>query len=285
LTTTYRRERRRLGARLRQLREAAGPSGNTLAGRLGWQQSKVSRIETGKQLPSPEDVRAWAAELQAGPGVVDELLALLDRARAEYATWREHYRAAGGAAAKQVDLLAFESQATRIGRFQVAMIPGLLQTAEYARELLHLPCGPGLWGADEEQLARMVAARMQRQQVLYQPGKRIQVVILEAALRTRVVSPAALAGQLDRLVAVAGLPTLELGVIPIDGQVPVFPLSGFAVYDEDLVVVETITGETQLSEPDEVAQYSVFLQLLMEASARGPAAVEVIQSVLAGLRG
>ncbi len=60
----------------------------------------------------------------------------------------------------------------------------------------------------------MVAKRMQRQQVLYQPATRVQVVMLEGALRARVVSVPTLVGQLDRLLAVIGLPTLELGIIP-----------------------------------------------------------------------
>ena len=119
-------------------------------------------------------------------------------------------------------------------RKRAGMISGLLQTSEYAREFLHLACGPLNYGEDE--IDRMVAKRMQRQQVLYQPAKRVQVVMLEGALRTRVVSVPTLAGQLDRLLAVIGLPTLELGIIPFEAAVPVFPLSGFRLYD-DLVIV------------------------------------------------
>ena len=66
-------------------------------------------------------------------------------------------------------------------RKRAGMISGLLQTSEYAREFLHLACGPLNYGEDE--IDRMVAKRMQRQQVLYQPAKRVQVVMLEGALR------------------------------------------------------------------------------------------------------
>jgi len=59
----------------------------------------------------------------------------------------------------------------------------LLQTSEYAREYLHLPCGPLSFGADEDAVDQMVAKRMQRQQVLYQPGKQVTVVMPEGALR------------------------------------------------------------------------------------------------------
>ena len=73
----------------------------------------------------------------------------------------------------------------------------------------------------------MVAKRMERQRVLYEHGKQVQVVMLEGALRTPVVSAPTLAGQLDRLLAISGLSSLELGIIPFEVTVPVFPLSGF----------------------------------------------------------
>ena len=122
------------------------------------------------------------------------------------------------------------------------MISGLLQTSEYAREFLHLACGPLSYGQDEDEIDWMVAKLMQRQQVLYQPAKRVHVVMLEGALRARVVSVPTLIGQLDRLLAVIGLPTLDLGIIPFEAAVPVFPLSGFRLYDA-LVIVESIVGE------------------------------------------
>ncbi len=108
------------------------------------------------------------------------------------------------------------------------MISGLLQTSEYAREFLHLACGPLSYGQHEDEIDRMVAKRMQRQQVLSQPGKRVHVVMLEGALRARVVSAPTLAGQLDRLLAVIGLLTLELGIIPFEAAVPVVPLNQVA---------------------------------------------------------
>ena len=120
---------------------------------------------------------------------------------------------------------------------------------------------------------------MERQQVLYQHGKRLQVVMLEAALRTRVVAPGTLAGQLDRLTAVAGLATLELGIIPFEAHVPVFPLSGFRLYD-DLVIVESIVGEQQLAEADDIARYEKYL----ETSVTGDEARRLITAAAADLR-
>ena len=178
---------------------------------------------------------------------------------------------------------SLKSQTTRIAEFQPSQISGLLQTADYAREYLHLPCGPLSFGADEDAIDQMVAKRMQRQQVLYQHGKQVQVIMLEGALRCRVVSAPTLAGQLDRLMAVSGLSSLELGIIPFEAAVPVFPLSGFRLYD-DLVIVESIVGEQQLAEPDDVARYEKYLELLREAASTGNEAAAIIQRSLQALR-
>src|SRR5215468_4692199 len=146
---------------------------------------------------------------------------------------------------------------------------GLLQTADYAREYLHLPCGPLSFGSDEGAIEQMVAKRMERQHVLYEHGKQVQVVMLEGALRARLVSAPTLAGQLDRLLAISGLSSLELGIIPFEATVPVFPLSGFRLYD-DLVIVESIVGEQQLGDEDDVARYEGYLELLRESASIGP---------------
>ena len=95
-----------------------------------------------------------------------ELLAMLRAARVEYAAWKDAYREAG-ADGVQADILAYEALSARIAEFQPAMISGLVQTADYAREILHLPCGPLSFGADEEELEQMVDVRMQRQRALY----------------------------------------------------------------------------------------------------------------------
>jgi transcriptional regulator with XRE-family HTH domain len=283
--TTYLREWTRLAGQLKGLREAAGLSGNRLARLVGWAQSKVSRIETAKQLPTEEDIRLWAQATGAAPATVRELLGVRRDAIIEADTHQQHYRVAGSAASKQRDVLALEASSTRIGEFQPAMIPGLLQTAEYAEHLLRLPCGPGAWGADDAEIARMTATRMERQQqTLYRPGKHVQMVVLEGALLTRLVPPAVLAGQLDRLIAVTSLPAVEFGVIPFSADVPVYPIGSFAIFDTRLVVAESLIGELHISDPEQIASYDRFLALLLDVAARRDEAVQLIQRALTTLR-
>jgi hypothetical protein len=249
-------------------------------------QSKVSKIETGRQLPTEDDIRQWCRIVGASPTRAEELVAALPSAQVEHQTWKEQYRAAGGAG-KQRDIRALEVRATRIGEFQPAFIPGPLQTAQYARELLHawaIDAAQGEIGLKATDVDRMVEARMERQQILYQPGKQIQQVILEAALYTRVCSPETLAGQLDRLIALTSLPNVEFGIVPFSAFVPVFPICMFQIYDDELVVIESMTGEQQIHEPEQIALYDRFFALLRGAAVGGQEAVALIHRALAALR-
>jgi len=105
----------------------------------------------------------------------------------------------------------------------------------------------------------------------------------EAALHGRPGATGTLLGQLDKLISVAGLPTVELGIIPL-GTLPVMPVSGFAVYDTELVLVETLTGEQRINNPEEVATYAKAFELLRGAAVTGPDATALIQRVAGSLR-
>jgi transcriptional regulator with XRE-family HTH domain len=281
-TPAYQRERKRLAAALKALRAGAYPSGAQLAVQLGWAQSKVSRIETGRQRPSEEDISAWVGATGGSPETAAELLGMLRAARVEYVAWKDAYRELG-ADGVQADILAYEAQSARIAEFQPAMISGLVQTAGYARDMLHLPCGPLSFGADEEELERMVDVRMQRQRVLYGRDHQVTVIMLQAALRSRVVAVPVLAEQLTWLASASGLSALELGIVPDEALLPVYPLSGFRLYD-DLVIVESIERELELAEGDQVARYEKYLGQLREAAVTGDEARRLIAAAAAALR-
>jgi transcriptional regulator with XRE-family HTH domain len=273
-------ERRRLGQELRSLREQTGLSGNQFAKRIGWHQTRVSKLELGQQFPTEDDVRAWATAA-GDAGASARLLALRDAAQVAYRTFRQQFRDAGGAAGRQADIAAMEAMAGTIGHFEPALIPGRLQTFGYALETLRLPSGPASWGATEEEIELAARTRVERQQqILYDKNKRTRVVLLEAALHTRTCSPETMYGQLDRLLSLDGLPSLELGIVPFGVLVPVFPLSGFIVYDDHLVITETLTGEQQLSDHEEVSRYVAWLDLLRDAAVTGAEARPLIRRAL-----
>lgn len=95
--------RARLAARLRAVRTASSPSGSDFARRLGWQQSRVSKLETGSQLPSEDDIRAWVAAAGADADTEVDLLDMLSAARVEYVAWRDTFRRSGGCGQADAD--------------------------------------------------------------------------------------------------------------------------------------------------------------------------------------
>ncbi len=132
------------------------------------------------------------------------------------------------------------------------MIVGMLQTADYARHVFSAYVDLHQSPRDVEDAVR---ARVRRQESLYQPGKRYQIVMWEAALRARVCPPVVLAAQLDRLAGVIGLDTVRLGIVPFGAELALPPANGFWIYDERLVIVEDWHSELWLDQPDSVALY------------------------------
>jgi transcriptional regulator with XRE-family HTH domain len=273
-----------LAARLEELRMAAGLSGNALADRMKVVQSRVWKIGNARLMPTEKDIRAWAS-VTGRDDLADDLIAMMRQARAEQEFAAEFRRS--GPAVYQETVQAIEAEATRIGEYQPAVIPGLLQTAEYARELMSLPAGLRAWGGDEAAIRDTVDARMRRQEaVLHDPDRRIQIVLGEGALRTRVVTPPTLARQLGTLISLARLPAVELGIIAFDRPMPTYPL-GFRVYDDDLAVVESIVSEdyfTAETKPDQVAAFLEAFGELRQAASTGDEAEAIIRQVLEDLR-
>lgn len=277
MTTPVPPRRAELGARLRELRAARFRSGSELARALGWPQSRLSKLERGTQLPSENDLTAWLNATGATHDEVAELRDLVAAARLGYRVWRDAWRTPGGIVASQDEFARLDTRATRIAEYQPAMIPGLVQTPAYARQVLSVVGGPTVLGADPEVIEQRIAAQQRRQQVLYVPTKRVQLVMGEAALRTRFGEPDTLAGQLDRLASVAGLANVEIGVLPFDAPSPVLPLAGFALNDSEVVWVETLTGEQQIDDPDEVAAYVAAFEAALGAALVGEEAVAMIR--------
>ncbi|MGK4591484.1 helix-turn-helix domain-containing protein [Amycolatopsis sp. w19] len=278
-------DRARLAMKLRAIRAATGLSGNQFAKTLGWPQSRVSKIETAAQFPTGEDVSRWLA---AADAVTEEdaVTELLKRARIESVSFRQEFQKPGGATAQQRSVLDLERQASRVATFQPALLPGLLQTPGFMRELLALPSGPAsTGGASDTDVEHMVAVRIERQAQLYEPGKAMPFVIGEAALWIRIGDLETQLGQLDRLRSLVGLRTVDLRIMPFSAPMPIAPLHGFRIHDADLVVVETFAGEHLFMDPDEIAVYEYMFGRLQAEALAGNEAAQLIQSVSRRLTG
>lgn len=267
-----------LANRLREVRAAAYPSGNAFAPVIGWPQTRVSKIERGAQMPTEDDIAQWIRATGAGEETERDLLERLAAARIEYATHKEIARSGGGLEAQQATYADQERAASRIAEYRPSMMPGLVQTPAYGREIMQL----SFTTSGEDETERVVAARMNRQQVLYDPGRQIQIVIGEAGLHVTPGTVETLLGQLDRLISVAGLTNVELGILPFPSMA-IMPLAGFSLRDR-VASVETVTGEQTLYESSEVATYEHAFEVARAAAVTGDEAIALIQRIAGQLR-
>lgn len=266
--------REALGQQLRELRREANLSGTGLAGLLGWPQSKVSKIENGRQTPTEADVTAWA-RVTGAPQAADGLIAKLRTLETMYAEWRRQLRT--GTRAKQQSILERESRATVMRAFEPAVVPGLLQTPDYARR--RLAQSVRRHGVPDD-VDEGVRVRMQRQEILYRADKRFHFVVTEATLRYRLCPVEVLMGQLERLVALTAMRNLRLGIIPFDVELTESPKHGFWIVDDKAVYVETVAAELTLAQPQEIALYTQAFNRFASVAVYGSEARAVLTRVL-----
>jgi transcriptional regulator with XRE-family HTH domain len=248
-------QQRKLGIELRRARTLAGLSGRDLASKIQLSQSKISRIESGSVPPTLSEVRAWADAVQMPDELRSVVLALTEAAHTSIQRWTSELRTRRRT---QRQIEQTERAARRIATFQPSVVPGLLQTAEYSRrifEMLHEP------PHDLDQLAAVVAARVERQQSLYDVGRQFDFLVTEAALRWRPGTTSLLAAQLDRVSTLSTLSNVEIGVLPLNATSDVPYTHAFTMYelpgDEigELVDVEVIHGSLQLFDDEDIDAY------------------------------
>ena len=269
-------DQRQLGAELRNLRKQAGLSGKDLGAILGSSQASISRAEMGQRLVSPDEIVRWTQAAGADPEQTERLLRLGRAARAQLRSWWDVH--AGGLARRQQEVAGLEAVSTRICNYQL-VIPGLLQTADYARRALTLADVSGQGG-----VAAAVAARMQRQEVLYDQDKLFDYVLPESALRWQLADDAGMRAQADRLVSVDSLPNVTLGIIPLGTAPPILPPAGFVIYerpDDPLVLIETLTSELLFGGEREVSAYRDAFARMLAVAVTGTSAHELIRCAMA----
>ncbi|MEV7068531.1 helix-turn-helix transcriptional regulator [Streptomyces collinus] len=275
MATDYQHAREALGMRLRELRMTAPGgrlTGTRLAEMLGWPQPKVSKLENGKQTAAPDDLKAWA-EATGQPEAYSELLGRLRGFESHIRSWRRQL-AAGHQPVQQTIAAEYERSAVLHG-FESVTVPGILQTADYARHVFTRYAELQRSPRDTEEAVR---SRLRRQELLYQQGKRFNILIGETALRSLICPPAVLAAQLDRLAGLVGLDTVALGVIPFTASLKIPPTGGFWVHDERLVMVENWHAELWIDDADSIALYLRTWSTLRESAVYGPDAQRLVSA-------
>jgi transcriptional regulator with XRE-family HTH domain len=269
--------REALGARLREIRTDAGLTARALAKLAGWHFTKVSKLEHGTRRPSRDDIRTWCTYCHAEGQVID-LIAMADGIDAMYTEWHRQMRA--GMKHFQDSLRLLYEQTLLFRVYETTFIPSLLSTAEYTAAILEFWAGLMGLSADVE---TAVAARMDRQEVLYAGKRRFVFVIEEQALRTQAGGAQMMAGQLDRLLALMSLPTISLGIIPDGGERHALAQGSFWMFDDTRVQVETVSAGLDITQPAEITLYSQVFDLLQRSAVHGHDARDLIKRALGDL--
>ncbi|MEU1416657.1 helix-turn-helix transcriptional regulator [Streptomyces sp. NPDC005731] len=251
--------RRKLGTELRALRTGAGLTSGEAASLVGWHQSKVSRIETGASGVKPTDVRLLLDAYGAEDPELRELLLVLAGSDdgGGRQNWWHAYR--GVLPPTYRDFISLESQASGMRTLETSVVPGLLQTPEYARAVTRAAVG----ALQEAELDTLVEVRLARQDVLRaDPPLELSAVLDEAVLRRVVGGPQVMAHQLQRLREAARLPQVRLQVLPFAAGAHIGVTGPFVIFsfpsrsDLDVVVLDHLTSSLYLERKEDLQAYS-----------------------------
>jgi transcriptional regulator with XRE-family HTH domain len=260
--------RRRLAAELRDIRESKGKSGEAVASALKWSPSKISRYERARTGLRPREVERLLTYYGITGTRRAHLLALAEDA-AQKGWWEEF---GDSLSDDYQQFIGLEHEAASIAIWHVVVVPGLLQTEAYARNIISSysrvePNPPGMIG-------RLVGVRMRRQQALNREGLQLAVVLDESVLTRRVGDESVMYEQLQRLAREADRPNLTLQILPLDAPQIAFGESfvifGFGADDDavlqDVVSAEHLRSGDTVQEERETYLYRLAFQMLADAA-------------------
>lgn len=256
--------RRRLGAELRRRREAARVTIEAVAERLECSASKISRIETGHTSATPRDVRDMLEIYGVVGAEADELVQISREAR-QKGWWHPYSTVLTGA------YVGLEAAASSVRAYEQQVVPGLLQTEEYAKAMIRA-ARPDIT-ADE--VERRVRVRLGRQPLLTQDDPIDLWVVLDEAVVSRPVGgDGVMRAQVERLVAVADLPNVTVQVLPFEAGAHAGMDGTFAILsfpepgDPDVVFAENATGGLFLEKSEELRKYTFIFDHIRAAALR-----------------
>jgi len=265
--------RRRLGVELRRHREAAGVTIDVVAERIGCSTSKVSRIETGHTTASPNDVQDMLDIYGVGDAIKSELAQIAREARLK-GWWHPYSTVLTGA------YVGLEAAARAVRTYEQQVIPGLLQSEEYAIAMIR---GARLGDSDEE-IDRRVRVRMGRQSLLTTDDPiDLRAVLDEAVLRRPVGGPAVMIDQLKRLIEAARLPNVTLQILPFEAGAHAGMDGPFAILefeeerDADVVFTDNATGGLFMEKTEELQKYTVIFETIVATALTPEESIEMIE--------
>jgi transcriptional regulator with XRE-family HTH domain len=273
---------RRLAVELMRHREASGLSREEVARRLEWSTSTIFRIETGRSRPQPGNVRALL-DLYGVTGPERDGLIQLAREARQPGWWHSFRDVLPNPYEVYIGL---EAGAASIRNFEPVVIPGLLQTADYAREMFR--SGPR--ELDRDEVERRVEVRVARQQILSRDDRpRLWAVIDEAAVRRVVGGPEVMRDQLRHLVESAEHGKTTIQVVPFSAGAHAGTSGPFVILafpeptDPAVVYVETLAGDIYLEERADVSRYTLAFDRLLAAALHPDDSVHLIEQATSNM--
>lgn len=257
-SSSVQRARQALADRLRELRLDADLTSRALSAAAGWHEAKTSRIEHARAAPSEADIRTWCG-VCAAPDQAADLIAASRAVDSMWTEWRRLERPGLRHAQEAVIPLWERTRQFRI--YSPGLIPGPVQTAVYIRALLEAIRRRRPNRIDD--IDEAVRVRVAKQSLIHETDRSFTIVLEESALMHRIGSKETLREQLSHLMTAAYLPSLTLGVIPLDADRSLLrPVEMFFLFDDAEVSVELVSGWLRITEPSETAMYAeVFAQL------------------------
>ncbi|MER5864308.1 helix-turn-helix transcriptional regulator [Kitasatospora sp. NPDC002040] len=269
--------REAVATRLRVLRQDAGLTGHDLAVRCDWSDSKSSRIEHAKTAPSDSDIRDWCRACGAEDEAAD-LIAANRAADSMYVQWKKIHRS--GMRRAQEEYLPLLKRTRLYRGYCSNVVPGPLQTREYALALMHHITR---FQETPDDVEAAVEARLARSELLYDGEHRYAFLVEETILRYRLGGRAAMRSQLEALLAVMKLPRVSLGVIPFTAERDIWPLEAFVIFDDKRVMTESLSAAVNITAPGEVASYDKAFRMLTRIAVYGDHARTLIRLAIAAL--
>jgi transcriptional regulator with XRE-family HTH domain len=276
--------RRRLRVALRRAREAKGLTQRQVADELDWSMSKVNRIESGEVTITSTDLQALLRLLDVtDPDRVADLTAAGRAARRrgwwDRPDYREHLTSA------MTQSVQFETEATEIRSFQPTLIPGVLQTRDYAKTILTA------WGkelADADVAARLEVRMQRREQLFSRPDPPTYLLILDESVPMRGIGgPRVMSEQLYDLLDMIRSGRVTVRVLPL-ASAAIYAIGLFTIYandDEDIALyVEAELGDDVIYASDRIRQHRQTFERLWNLSLSVEQSIHLIDARASTLR-
>lgn len=263
-----------LSEQLRNLRKQAGLSGAEAAKRAGLSPAKISRVETGAFMPTPQQVDKLCRVYKAPADVRQELVQTIRDLREATHSARVTLQRGGWQMQERIGRI--EAASSLLRSFSSDTVIGLIQAESYIRAMLSQFMGG-------EDLEHLVEARLDRQAVL-NSEREFRLVMAEGALRWNVGGPKVMLDQLTHLIEVSRRKNVQLGVIPWTTETRLPGVHAFHVYDSQAVIVGTMNATAIMTNSHDVAEYKTWFDRLEAVASFGDEGRAVIDRIIEDYR-